>query len=220
MDCPICGESLIIEDKVIAEYIHCENCNYEEIEYSVNGKCCIAPEIIPVRDYLDEIDAFQNNDIYRVYNQCQHCGKRIGTGLKKKDYNKNDLPQFRKDLEEIVKETQNDLIEISKRINERKVQSKQTDFWIDYDEYLKSERWQEITKIILKRDNYLCQSCLYEKATVVHHTEGRYRKNEPLFTLISLCSRCHDIITEIDRGNYEKVGKIKYEFDKRIKNVW
>ena len=211
MDCPICGKPLIIEDKIVAEYIHCEYCDYEEIDYSSQGKCCISPNVIPVRDYLEEIEAFQNSDNYRVYNQCQHCGKRIGSAKKKKDFKKSDLPQSRTDLAEILKESQDDLAIISKRINE----SKQTDFWNDYDDYLKSEKWQEITKIVLKRDNYLCQSCLCEKATEVHHTEGKHRKNEPLFTLISVCSRCHKIITEIDRGNYKKAEKIKYEFDKK-----
>ncbi len=214
MDCPICGKSLIIEDKIVAEYIHCAQCDYEEIDYSTHGKCCISPNVILVRDYWDEIEAFQDSDKYRVYNQCQHCGKRMGNAMSKKDYKKSELPHSRTDLLEIVKGFQDDLSVISKRISDRKIQSKQTNYWSDYDEYLKSDKWQEITKIVLKRDNYLCQSCLTEKATEIHHTEGKYRKNEPLFTLISVCSGCHRIITEIDRGAYEKAEKIKYEFDK------
>ena len=214
MNCPICGKILIVEDKIIAEYIHCEQCDYEDIDYSSNGKCCIVPNVIPVRDYLDEIEAYQDSDNYRVYNQCQHCGKRIGTPMSKKDFKKSDLPQSRTDLTKILKESQNDLSKIKKRISDKKIQSRQTDYWDDYDEYLKSDKWQEITKIVLKRDNYICQSCLCEKATEVHHTEEKYRKNEPLFTLISVCSRCHRIITEIDRGNFGNAEKIKYEFDK------
>jgi len=215
MECPICKKELKIEDKIIAEYLHCDFCGFEKIEYSSKGKCCVYPDVIPVRDYLDEIESFQDSDDYRVYNQCQHCGKRIGTAMKKTDFKKTDLPKSRKDLEEILKDAQNDLVMIGKRISDQKTQTKQIDHWDDYNEYLKSERWQEITKIVLKRDNYICQSCLCERAIIVHHTIGRYRKNEPLFTLFSVCSRCHDIITEIDRGNCEKVEKIIYKFEKK-----
>ncbi len=213
MKCPQCGNTLITEDKIVAEYFFCDNCDYEEIRHCSAGQCCISPEVIPVRDYWEESEAFQNSDNYRVFNQCQHCGKRVGTAMKKKDFNKDDLPKAWMNSENAVKDAQNDLHIICKRINERKSLVNQTSFWNDYDEYLQSERWKAIKKIVFERDNYICQSCLYEKATEVHHTIGKFRKNEPLFSLISICSRCHNIITQIERGNYEKAEKIKYKFD-------
>ena len=103
---------------------------------------------------------------------------------------------------------------MSKSIQERKTQRKRETFWDDYNDYLGSEKWKLIREIILKRDNYICQSCLNAKAEQIHHLDGKFRKNEPLFTLISVCNECHDIITEIERGNHRLAKKIKYKFDK------
>ena len=44
--------------------------------------------------------------------------------------------------------------------------------------------------------------------------DDRFRKNEPLFTLISVCDRCYHIITEIEGGNHGFAEEIKYEFNK------
>lgn len=219
MKCPICENSLLIEDKIYALYKYCKSCKYEELEFSSNGYCCIEPKIIPVRDYKDEEDAHNDSDKYRVFKQCQHCGKRIGSAMKNKDFRKAELPKARTDLEEIIQEARTEISEISSRINKIKKQKENLDWWNDINEYYKTERWKNITKIVLERDKYICQSCLSSKAVEVHHTVGRYRKNEPLFTLVSLCQRCHNIITEIDRGNHENVEKIKYEFDKN-QSLW
>jgi predicted HNH restriction endonuclease len=56
---------------------------------------------------------------------------------------------------------------------------------------------------------------MIEKATEVHHKDGQFRFNEPLFSLVSVCSTCHRIITEIEQTrNAKETDKIKYKFDK------
>lgn len=59
----------------------------------------------------------------------------------------------------------------------------------DYHEYLKSERWQNLRKSVLHRDNELC--ICGKKATEVHHKTYERLGNEPLSDLVSLCRHCH-----------------------------
>ena len=211
--CPHCNSVINSSDKITAFHYHCDNCGFDDIEYAPNGNCCISPDIITVRDYSDEFEALQNSDDYRVYNQCQHCGKRIGTALKKSNYEKDSLPVSINLIEE-KRAAEREIVKIADRIRDKKKLINESNFWNLYSEYLKSERWHEITKIVLKRDNYICRSCLTETATEVHHTEGRYRMNEPIYTLVSVCRRCHEVITKIDRGYFDSAEKIRYEFDK------
>ncbi|MBU1011489.1 MAG: hypothetical protein KKG99_00670 [Bacteroidetes bacterium] len=209
--CPNCKSELKVIDKIYAEYIFCQNCDFEKLEYNSSG-CCMFPKVIPVRYYSDEIEAMRNSDNYTIYGQCQNCGKRVGHAMKKIDFDKNKLPHSNDEIIENAKKVRDELSEIAEKIHERKKNKNQDDYWNDYSEYLKSEKWLKIREIVLKRDNNLCQSCLCEEAIIVHHTIGHFRKNEPLFTLVSLCGRCHDIITEIERGNHKDAQKIEYEF--------
>ena len=68
-----------------------------------------------------------------------------------------------------------------------------------YEPYLNSDEWKSKRDLVLKRDSFLCQSCLTSKATQVHHTTYKHVFNEPLFELVSICKPCHDLITKLDR---------------------
>ena len=61
----------------------------------------------------------------------------------------------------------------------------------NYSEYLLSEKWYEIRKKVLKRDNYTCQGCLEKEAEEVHHKNYTHLFDELLFDLISVCKSCH-----------------------------
>jgi 5-methylcytosine-specific restriction endonuclease McrA len=83
-------------------------------------------------------------------------------------------------------------------INLRRLYNKNR--WInEHSNYIKSEQWKQKRELVLKRDNYLCQACLTEKATQVHHTSYKHWRNEPLFELVSVCEMCHEKITTLDR---------------------
>ncbi len=60
-----------------------------------------------------------------------------------------------------------------------------------YHEYIDSEEWKALRKIILERDNYNCQIC-NEKARDVHHLTYKHLKNEFHFELVALCRDCHE----------------------------
>ena len=69
-----------------------------------------------------------------------------------------------------------------------------------YDAYIASPAWAQKRLLVLQRDGYVCQSCHRATATQVHHLTYRHLGNEPLFELASICTPCHEQITEADRA--------------------
>lgn len=62
------------------------------------------------------------------------------------------------------------------------------------DPYYKSEKWRRKRDYVLKRDSYLCQMCLTNRAIDVHHTTYIHFGNELTSELISVCRGCHNVI--------------------------
>jgi|694.fasta_scaffold22758_16 hypothetical protein len=58
--------------------------------------------------------------------------------------------------------------------------------------YLRSEKWQELRKIILERDAHRCQSCWSRTNLQVHHISYLNLGNELQDDLVCLCSTCHE----------------------------
>lgn len=68
-----------------------------------------------------------------------------------------------------------------------------------YQEYLKSKKWNDIKKLVFKRDKYTCQGCLTEtKNLQAHHLTYDRIYNEMCFDLITLCRKCHCNIHDMD----------------------
>lgn len=106
-----------------------------------------------------------------------------------------------------------------------------------YQEYLKSQKWNEIKNLVFKRDKYICQGCLTEtKNLQAHHLTYDRIYNEMCFDLITLCRKCHCNIHDMDsvddylemykpnknetiyRLNGSVVVGYKDEYSKQIKN--
>ena len=196
-------------DKIIAKLFICSICDYETFEYPT--ACCFYPKNEPVIYYKDEIDYLLQSDNYTIYNQCKSCGRKNGSALKKTSFDKSQLGYFDNSIIEKTDILRKEFRELVKEIDTRKAEKRRDTFWDDYNEYLKSEEWKIKRELVLKRDNHLCQSCLNATAYEVHHTVGIFRKNEPLFTLVSLCNSCHNIITSIERGQHKDAKKIKHK---------
>ena len=67
-----------------------------------------------------------------------------------------------------------------------------------YKVYLKSDRWQKIRAIVLKRADYICERCKNNRAVQVHHAQypdcfkrGIFIERENLSHLTALCDKCH-----------------------------
>jgi 5-methylcytosine-specific restriction endonuclease McrA len=210
-NCPECNNKLEYNDKIIAIYYCCNKCGFELLDFP--DKCCNYPKPLPTKVYSDDIEAMQDTDNYKIFNQCQNCGKKIGTAISKSIYKKDELHIFNVGLENKISELRKEINTLSVEIEKRKRERNRDKYWDDYNEYLKSEKWYNIRKIVLDRDKNICQSCLCKPATQVHHTISVFRKNEPLFSLISVCDDCHSIITDIERGRHKDAKKITYKFD-------
>ena len=61
--------------------------------------------------------------------------------------------------------------------------------------YIQTDKWKAKLELILKRDNYTCQSCLTKPATEVHHLSYQSYEQQPGsekgWELISVCRDCH-----------------------------
>lgn len=63
-----------------------------------------------------------------------------------------------------------------------------------YQKYLMSQAWRDKRKLVLERDDNLCQSCKIKPAEEVHHLTYNNLFNEPLEDLQSLCKSCHKAV--------------------------
>lgn len=61
----------------------------------------------------------------------------------------------------------------------------------EYDEYLQSDEWAELRDRVLERDDWLCQGCLVNEATQVHHLTYKNVFEEFAWELKSICEDCH-----------------------------
>ena len=87
-----------------------------------------------------------------------------------------------------------------------------TNEWFkEHSDYLRSYDWKNRRDRVLQRDGYMCQACLNNPATQVHHLTYKHWGNEPLFELVAVCKPCHDKLTDMDRnGNPGPTGEMEY----------
>lgn len=138
---------------------------------------------------------------YRHYHrQCLDCGKATTQFLKKDTLDPKEMEAatpFDRDLQqrawqEVEAKRQQE------RDSLRQVQSKE--WWAWYNVYLNSDKWKEKARRVRERDGGICQACCIRQATQVHHKTYEHVGDEPLFDLVSICDKCHDHLTAIDRA--------------------
>ncbi|MHC6201504.1 hypothetical protein FE632_05055 [Elizabethkingia miricola] len=197
MNCPNCNAELKKKkiDKFLIQY--CDKC-WNHISYDVECK-----------DHNPIFVKFKfSNDSLHIRKQCQNCGK-----IDSKFYSKDVVPNWKSipdaNIELQKKFSYEGVHEIySRYLKKKETVSKESNFEkfiVEHNDYLKTIEWQKKRLLVLKRDNFLCQACLMEKAKEVHHKSYRYWKNEPLFDLVAVCVKCHAEITSMNRSvlNYD-----------------
>lgn len=79
--------------------------------------------------------------------------------------------------------------------------------------FYQSAAWAKARELALKRDNYLCQSCLskkkIQKAEVVHHIREFADYPELSTTLDNLVSWCHSCHSKHHKSGVRKKKEIK-----------
>lgn len=203
--CPKCTHELTVEKMPFFTVELCENCfDYSKI---IDAKdCCNLSKYQYVR-------LVTTGGYVQVKEQCINCGNvkpsAIG-GFSKEQ--KDTLPLLDASLRELRYQViQAQYSEARHKINEgrqkRYTESLQErkDAWLsEYTKYLDSPEWRHKRELVLKRDEYLCQCCLKNYATQVHHKSYEFEDlsgSIPAFDLVAVCGPCHERIEEMKRNN-------------------
>lgn len=113
--------------------------------------------------------------------QCLDCGGEASGAVAHNEVkDKENVPPYDFGLKERAQLAK----EVERRLEEEA-------WWAWYNEYLLSARWREKRAMVLERDQYICQGCRSQKATVVHHLTYKHAGDELLFELTSVCGDCH-----------------------------
>jgi 5-methylcytosine-specific restriction endonuclease McrA len=74
---------------------------------------------------------------------------------------------------------------------------------MDYQEYIRSDRWKETRQWILIFWNYRCALCNSRERVEVHHRTYERLGQELTTDCIALCNRCHKLHTNFT-GHFMK----------------
>lgn len=77
------------------------------------------------------------------------------------------------------------------REQQEEQEKQQREWWSWYKSYLETDTWRRKRQAVLERDKHICQACLSNHASQVHHLNYKHVGDEPLFDLIAVCGRCH-----------------------------
>lgn len=65
--------------------------------------------------------------------------------------------------------------------------------------YLKSPAWKARREKVMRRADGICEGCLVETATEVHHLTYKHVGDEFLWELRAICRSCHERLHEIEQ---------------------
>lgn len=145
--------------------------------------------------YYEYVYKLSETNTIILSKQCQICGvKPSGSAIKHSDVpnlkDKIALNEIKKYSEELEKKGPTYERYQSEYINIRR-KNNLNNWRLQHAEYLQTNQWKSIRQKVLKRDNYLCQGCLENPATEVHHKTYENWQNELMFELMSVCYDCH-----------------------------
>lgn len=186
LTCENCYNEKIIHKGKYDVFIECQDCLRGCVD-KMDG-CCIAPDIIQIN--MPRIDKKPTKR-----NFCRRCGN-VSPMVKMEN------PDEWKTLPLVTREIADSISH--ERFNKRQafykyLQQKRFEHFdqekakrkVDYDLYLKTQKWRDKAKRVLNRDKYICQGCLINEASEVHHLTYERIYREPLYDLVSLCHNCH-----------------------------
>lgn len=141
----------------------------------------------------------QSNGVIVYQTQCARCWSHLSSAIKYSsltDEERASAPE-RVDRQTHWGHTEAIKLAMLQRVNQLVIlePTEEEQWWADYNAYLRSPEWQSLRERVLRRDGYMCQSCLTRQATTVHHRQYRKRYEprswEHAYNLVSVCSECH-----------------------------
>lgn len=194
----VCKEDYKYSDCSVSKTIHstkwfdatvCMDCANGHIIH-IEDQCCKNPEIIHVN--MPRIDG---TPLKRWF--CKNCGAHKQMKMSDK-FEWKRLPIVTKEqaenIEKEVFEKRKSFFSYMEKLNKQLLEKRKDEFHKEYSEYLKSPKWRALRDLVLERDKGVCQACLINKATQVHHLTYDNVYNEFAFQLVSVCEDCHNKI--------------------------
>ncbi|TEA78656.1 HNH endonuclease [Allopusillimonas ginsengisoli] len=129
------------------------------------------------------------NGAFQYTHQCLRCGEPVGNPIAKvkaEAMHGGPVPDWDVALQEDWEQRRQLSAQAASKAGE-------AEFWENYNAYLQSDEWKEKRRLVLERDNHLCQGCRRRNATQVHHLTYKHVGRELLFELISICDKCHEV---------------------------
>lgn len=143
----------------------------------------------------------QQQNGLRYFRQCQRCGNADplrGAELSKEE--KDSAISFDKTIKDrwwrARSERASELYE-----KNRREEKEEFDRW--YQDYLTTPEWRAKRDAVLKRAGFVCEGCLANRATEVHHLTYVRVGHEMLFDLVAVCEDCHRQIHHPDPDGSE-----------------
>lgn len=139
----------------------------------------------------------KSNGTTCIREQCSQCGANV-RDIPKKGYDIDALPAWnhalREDWFQAQQKRRNELIEQQQAEDEQERENRNAEWWRQYNQYLRSQHWHDMRKKVIERDGEVCQACLRNKATQVHHLSyALYQQlgRSAAFELVAICYSCH-----------------------------
>lgn len=205
--CDKCGHDLTVENTKYFVTEICENC-FQHARV-IDIKTCCDKEDYHVVKMVTAGGSIQ------VRQQCRNCGNVRPNAIGGYDKDAREkLPSIDLTAREAREKTYAEqyrefyakiAADRHKNATSRRDQIR-SNWFKDYNKYLDSPEWREKRALVLKRDGNLCQCCLLNVATQVHHKSYEFvdlKGSEPAFDLVAICGPCHDRIEEIKKRNKE-----------------
>lgn len=134
------------------------------------------------------------NGVRQVVHQCMGCGETVGGSLKHSLFTPEQraaMPLLDIALRDRYREQRRRLYQQAALERQQQFEKGRIELTEKYHAYLQSPEWRAKRLKVLQRDNFICQGCLTEPATQVHHTTYEHIFDEQLFELVSICDCCH-----------------------------
>lgn len=133
---------------------------------------------------------YKNSSVH-VRECCLDCGEFTGPTLPKSEGRSSleliEHEVIRVQYNNLKNEKHNSILQKHVSIQKKK----EAGFQKEYIKYLSSEKWRKKRALVLKRANFICEGCLENEATVVHHRNYKSIYSEMLFDLAAICRVCH-----------------------------
>lgn len=129
--------------------------------------------------------------VVQVWRQCTRCGRALGS-IKKASLPPAQLASLAPFDEELPNRWHRQWRQRYQELHEKSRADNDAAWRASYESYMDSPDWQEKRRLVLRRDDRVCQGCGAARATDVHHLTYAHLGHEFLWELVAICRCCHE----------------------------